>query len=157
MPAITLIHKITNAVLKLGTTNGTKIVQPEYDGEDKSNSAREQWFEEWQALAEYMIAATAASAAEGRKEKAKAKIETVFGKMLKDLFIGNKNMVQRANVGALFERRNAPRRINKQSVINVLSTAPYNWKLDDINTFLSSIETASPNGALYITPSTTME
>lgn len=157
MPAITLIHKIHNAVLKLGTTNGTKLTEPEYGGEDRSNAARTQWFDEWGVMAEYLVAATAAKAAEGRKEKAKAKLESTFAAMLAKLKIGDTNTLVRGNVAIAFNRRNGQRRINRQGIINTLSTAPYNWKLDDINEFLLKIEHAPPEGALYITPSTTME
>ena len=154
--ALTIIHKITNAINKLGVSNGTKITEPEYDGEEKSNSAREQWFVEWRAMAEYMVASTASKVAEARAEKAKLLIKSVFGPMLAKLTVGDSNAIVRGNITTVFNLRNGQRRINAQAVINVLSSDDYKWKLDDINKFLEKINLAG-NPALYITPSTTME
>jgi hypothetical protein len=114
------------------------------------------WFDEWAVAAEYTVAKTVAGVAEKRAEKAKAAVLATFAKSIKDVNIGDSNSVVRGNVALLFARRNAPRRINRQSVINVLTTE-YNWKLDDINALLEKIDLASPDGALWITPSTTME
>lgn len=158
MIATTLIHKLTNAVTKLGTSNGTKVVQPEYGGDEpKNNEAVAQWFNEWTVMAEYMVAKTIAGVAEKRAEKAKNAFTAEFAKSIAALKIGDSVTIARGNVAAHIQRRNAPRRINRQSVINVLSTTPYNWKLDDINALLDKIDLASPDGALWITPSTTME
>jgi hypothetical protein len=155
--AITLIHKLTNAVQKLGLSNGTKITKPDYGGDEpKNNEAVSTWFDEWAVAAEYTVAKTVAGVAEKRAEKAKAAVLATFAKSIKDVNIGDSNSVVRGNVALLFARRNAPRRINRQSVINVLTTE-YNWKLDDINALLEKIDLASPDGALWITPSTTME
>lgn len=157
MAAITLIHKLTNAVTKLGSTNGTKVVEPEYGGDEpKNNTAVKLWFDEWTVMAEYMVAKTVAGVAEKRAEKAKDAFLTTFAKSIKDIKIGDSTTLVRGNVAAYIQRRNAPRRINRQSVINVLTTE-YNWKLEDINKLLDKIDLASPDGALWITPSTTME
>jgi hypothetical protein len=157
MAALTIIHKIHNAVSKIGTVNGTKITEPEYGGEGKSNADRANWFSEWAIMAEYMVAKAIKQRAEKREEAAKEKLEMAFGPAIAGIKIGDTNSIVRGNVTITFNRRNAPRRINRQSVINTLSSSDYNWKLDDINAFLNKIDLASPDGALWITPSTTME
>lgn len=157
MATTTIIHKITNALAKIGKANGTALVEPDYTGTDKSNSARVKWLGEWVILAEYMVAKTMASISSKREEVAKAAVQTAFADEIKKITIGNSETVTRGNVSILFNRRNAPRRINEQTVINVLTAAPYNWKLEDITDLLLKINVSSPNGALWITPSTTME
>jgi hypothetical protein len=157
MAALTIIHKIHNAVSKIGTVNGTKITEPEYGGEGRSNADRVKWFQEWAIMAEYMVAKAIKQRAEKREEDAKSKLEAEFAQAIAGIKIGDTNSIVRGNVTITFNRRNAQRRINRQAVINTLSSSDYNWKLDDINEFLSKIEHASPDGALYITPSTTME
>lgn len=157
MAALTIIHKIHNAVTKIGNSNGTKVTEPEYGGEEKSNSARTSWFAEWTIMAEYMVAKAIKQRAEDREEKAKEKLVTAFGPALASLKIGDTNSVVRGNVTITFNRRNGQRRINKQGVINTLSSTDYGWSLDKINELLSKIEHAPPDGSLYITPSTTME
>lgn len=157
MAALTIIHKITNALQKIGTSNGTKVTEPDYDGKEKSNSARELWFAEWKVMCEYMIADLIEKVGTKRKENAKDALLKAFAPELKKVGIGSYETVVRGNVAIGFNRRNGQRRINRQGVINVLSTTPYNWDLDKINALLLLIEHAPPEGALYITPSTTME
>jgi len=157
MATTTIIHKITNAVAKIGLANGTKMTEPTYGGEEKSNSARESWFHEWAIMAEYTIAKTISSIGAKREENAKALLLKTFADKLAKLTIGSTESIVRGNVTVMFNKRNGQRRINRQAVINVLTVAPYNWKLEDINSLLLLIEHAPPEGALYITPSTTME
>lgn len=156
MAALTIIHKIHNAVNKIGNVNGTKITEPEPTVK-LSNEERVHWFAEWAIMAEYMVAKAISARAEGRLEVAKEKLITIFKSELDKLKIGETESVARGNVTITFNRRNGQRRINRQGVINTLSSSDYGWSLDKINEFLAKIEHAPPEGSLYITPSTTME
>jgi hypothetical protein len=152
---LTIIHRIQNAVTKIGFSNGTKIPEPEYKGEDKSNSARETWFNRWTVAAEYLVASNISKIAEKRIETAKAKLTQAFAPDIAKLKAGDKSLLQCGNVGLLLNLRNGARRINRATVISVLTTE-YKWKLEDINKFMDKIEVAG-NPALYITTSTTVE
>lgn len=155
--SLTLIHKITKAVQNIGKINGTKIADADPPSDIKGNEARSRWIDEYNALAEHFVASTAQKVAKDRLDKAKDALDATFGDTISKIAIGTSVTITRGSYSTLFNRRNGARRINRASVINTLTAAPYNWKLDDINTFLDKIDLAPPDGAMYITPSTTQE
>lgn len=146
----TLTHKIAAAVMKIGTLNGTKVSEPKYGGDERSNSAIEKWFDEWKVLAEFLVASTAKKAAESREKRAREDLSMSFGPTLANVKVGSKLTLVRGNVSVTFDRRNAGARISRASIIKSLTTT-YKWKLEDIEKFLNEVEEVSPNGALHIT------
>lgn len=152
----TIIHKITAAVQNLGKKNGTKLAEADPPSSIKGNEARSKWIDEYNALGEHLVAATAAKVAEKRLKEAKEQLESTFGKAITDLKIGDSVAIQRGPLTTVVNRRNGQTRINRANVINVL-TLDYKWNMEDIDKLLNKIEKAPENGALYITPSTTLE
>lgn len=151
----TIIHKIANAVLKIGTANGTKIAEPDYTGEDQSNEGRSKWYDEWKAISEALVASTAAKAAKGREEKAKESLKATLSKTIAGLNIGDKVSVSRGNVSVLLDLRSGQSTINKEAIISTLRT-DYKWDMEEVIVFLEKI-TKVGAAKLYTTYSSTQE
>lgn len=150
---LNIIHRIAQAVLKIGTTNGTAIKEPPYDGEEKGNEARAKWFDEFSAIREALIASNVAKAAEGRDRIAKERLKQTLSTNISKLKAGDKLTMVRGNVSVLLDMRNGSTTVDKEKMMVVLRTE-HKWDMEDIAAFLDKISKKG-NDKLYTSFSST--
>lgn len=150
----TIVHRIANAVRKIGTANGTKIVEPEYNG-DQSNEARAKWFDEWTILAEALVADATYKAAEGRRKKAVEKLKATFQGDIKKMSPGDKRSIVRGNVSVLLDMRNGQTSLDEAAMRVELQTE-YKWAFEDVEAFINRVKKRG-SAKLYTTYSSTQE
>jgi len=153
--AVNIIHRITNAVLKIGTHNGTKVVAPVVPSDVKGNEDRDRWMTEWETIAEALVASAAKKAAEGREKKAKARLKDVFSSTMESLKVGDKVTLARDNVSVLLDLRSGQSSLSREQIITTLRVE-YKWDMEDITVFLDKV-TKVGEPKLYTTFATTVE
>ena len=149
---LTPVHRIINAVTLIGTSNGTKIKEP--DLVEANNEKRSLFFDQWAIITEFLVASTIKKMAETREEKARARLKAALPDTISKMVVGDKKSVVRGNVAVEFSLRNGRKGLQRAAIISELTAQ--GWKLEKINEFLEKVEVAG-QPALYISASTTAE
>jgi len=147
--------RVTDAVDKIGTFNGTKLADPTVPAEIATNNEqRDEYMAKHSAVAELLVSGLVKKHAEARYEKAKAKLYTCIPK-IKQLSPGTNESYVMDNVALNARAQNGQTRVDRQKLLSKLMT-DQKMSLDAASTFVTACENVG-SPVIYLTPSVVSE
>lgn len=146
-----ITKRITDAIDKIGVSNGTLIPDPDFTGTNEEVNAL---FEKHKAVRDLFVSSIVKKHAEAKYDRAKAALSTLIPK-LKDMQPGDATSYVFGNMSLSTRAQKGQSRLNRQKLITKLMT-DQKMTLEQAEKFTNDCEVASAP-SVYLTPATVTE